>query len=106
MRLYAQCPHCGARNYLTFLVLSRRQLQARVEVTCPICGQVNVAGPNEVRAEPNQGSGAGGAIIGGLLGAIAGPVGILLGGALGGVFGASADENDRRLAERFNQERV
>ncbi len=108
MRLYVLCPNthdpAGRSNriYLTNVVEHRSQLIPSFTLSCPYePGVYHYYSRNEVIAEPEAGSLAGGAVAGGLVGLLGGPIGIILGGMIGAALGASAEEEENRKVQRF-----
>lgn len=108
MRLYVLCPNTydltGRQNkiYLAHTVEHRSQLLPSFTLSCPYePGVPHYYGRDEVIAEPELGSLAGGAVAGGLVGLLGGPIGIILGGMIGATLGASAEEEERRRVQRF-----
>lgn len=105
MRLYVT--HCDRRIYLGISASDRYQLAesvgTRFRVQCPRCGGYYDYSVDEVVAEPESGAAPGGAILGGLIGLIGGPLGMLIGGGVGTLWGAKADQDEERKANRFNR---
>lgn len=58
---------------------------------------------NEVWAKPSSNSTITGGIAGGLIGALAGPIGILAAAAIGAAIGGSAQEDENRSVNVFNE---
>jgi hypothetical protein len=104
MRLFVTCPQDGQKIYLNYTVPTRDRLPNPVVVNCPYaCRQTYNYPSDGVFAEPVAGGGVGGALVGGLIGLIGGPIGLVAGLFLGGAAGQTAEVNDRRSAESFNQ---
>lgn len=102
MRLYVNCPNTGHRIYLANVVEHRSQLVPWFTLSCPHePGFYHQYSRNNVIAEPEGGSLAGGAVAGGLVGLLGGPIGIILGGMIGAALGASAEEEEQRRVQRF-----
>lgn len=60
---------------------------------------------NDVKAESDSSSTAGGALIGGLIGLLSGGTGAIIGGILGGAIGNSSDQEDLQRVQVFNSSR-
>lgn len=102
MRLYVLCPSTHQRIYLAHAVEHRSQLIPSFTLNCPYeSGVYHYYSRNDVIAEPELGSVAGGAVAGGLVGLLGGPIGIILGGMIGATLGASTEEEERRRVQRF-----
>lgn len=102
MRLYAICHQCGAKILIQSTAKVRGELPYSFELVC-FRGHRELYNSYEVVAELEPSKGPAGAIIGGLLGAIiAGPIGALGGAIILGGAGASADNEERKAVERFN----
>lgn len=102
MRLYVVCPNTRLRIYLANVVEYRSQLIPWFTLSCPHeYGVYHQYSRNDVIAEPELGSLAGGAVAGGLVGLLGGPIGIILGGMIGAALGASAEDEERIRVRRF-----
>lgn len=103
MRLYVICHQCGAKILIRSAAKLRGELPSSFELVC-FRGHREIYSSYEVVAEPELSRGTAGAIIGGLLGAIvAGPIGAVSGAILFGGAGASADIEEGKAVERFNE---
>ncbi|MCL4373205.1 hypothetical protein M1384_04035 [Candidatus Parvarchaeota archaeon] len=76
----------------------------KFKLSCPnnVCKKEHEYKREDVIAEPSNGTGAGGAVVGGLLGLVGGPLGLIIGAIIGGVIGASTDQSDSEAANKFN----
>lgn len=110
MRLYVRrCENCDKKIYLNVFAPTREKLREKIgepfKLKCNHCGYVGTYLVDDVFAEKGAPSLPAGAIIGGLIGLLGGPLGLIIGGGFGAFLGATADENEERLVNRFNRSR-
>lgn len=91
--------------YITFPqpIETRSNIPDYFETNCQQCGLNRYFSRNDVHAEADTNSAAGGAVLGGLIGALGGPEGIIIGGIIGGLLGTNANSEDQRRIRRFEQ---
>ena len=70
-------------------------------IECPYDKEIHYYTQDDVKAEPELGTVAGGVLVGGLIGLLGGPIGVILGGAAGGMIGTSAENEERRKVREF-----
>lgn len=104
MRFYVVDDH-QHKIFVTFStpIETRSDIPSYFEIYCQYCGLNKYFSRNDVRAEADTNSAAGGAVLGGLIGALGGPLGIIIGGTIGGLFGANADSEEQIRIRRFEQ---
>lgn len=104
MRFYVLDDH-HHRIYVTFSkpIETRSDIPDYFETYCQQCRLNRYFSRNDVHAEADTNSAAGGAVLGGLIGALGGPEGIIIGGIIGGLLGANANSEEERRIRRFEQ---
>ena len=98
----SQAPH---KIYVTFPrpIETRFEIPDYFEIYCQYCRLNRYFSRNDVHAEAQTSSAAGGAAIGGLIGALAGPEGMIIGGIIGGFLGKNSDSEEQNRVRRFEE---
>ncbi len=102
MKLYVHSKLNGNKVYLNISANVRNDLRIRFRGDYFNIGDGMIYDVNEVFAESESNSTAGGAVIGGLVGVLGGPIGLLIGAGLGGLIGNNSDEDENKRANTFN----
>jgi hypothetical protein len=102
LRHYVNCRNCRSKFYVSTQAKARSDLPFSFNLTCPVCKQTLEYYNTDVYAEASNLGGAGGALLGGLVGLAAGGIGAIIGALAGAALGEKYSQQDTQEAERFN----